>query len=120
MEKLVTWNAEIKSLRETVASQQVELDSLRTEVNTLKLTTDSYLFVRSRSFVTFLRDNMNKFSRSDAKIIQEENYAAHAEDSIVNAMMFKKRLRTDMKIFVTLYGITWSDVFEYGMCLLRL
>lgn len=42
----------------TIAAHEVEIASLRAELNALKLTTASYMDVRSRYFAAFLRDKI--------------------------------------------------------------
>lgn len=85
-----------------------------------KATTESYFAVRSRFFAVFLRDRVGNTTRTEQKLINEGDLAAHGGDPLTDAMMFKKRIRTDDKIFGLLYGMTWTRVMEYGMYLLQL
>lgn len=107
----------LKSGVETLKSR---VETLETEVSALKLTTDSYMNVRSRFFAVFLRDHSLRCSPSDYEVIKNGNTSAHEGDPLVDATMFKKRVRSDDKTFSLLYGISWQRVFEYGTCLFRL
>lgn len=49
------------------------------------------------------------------KLIKEENVAAHGGDPLTDAIMFKKRIRTDDKTFGLLYGMISARGLEYGM-----
>lgn len=111
---------QIASSSDQIASLQQKVELLESEVNALKATTDSYFAVRSRFFAVFLRDRIGKINRADQNLINEGNFAAHGGDPLTDAMMFKKRIRTDDKTFALLYGMSWARVIEYGMYLLQL
>lgn len=95
-------------------------ETLTNEVEALKMTTESYLSVRSRFFAVFLRDKLLKVTHADKKIIADGNMAAHCGDPLVDAVMFKKKIRSDDKTYYLLYGMQWQRVLEYGNFSLQL
>ncbi|MCJ1346726.1 hypothetical protein MMC31_004944 [Peltigera leucophlebia] len=105
---------EINKNTDRTACLLQEVESLKSDVTALKETTESYFAVRSRFFAVLLRDNFRKSTRADQRLIDEGNFVAHGGDPLADAVMFKKRFRTDDKTCGLLYGMTWGRVMEYA------
>jgi hypothetical protein len=121
LEEIENMKKQVKFLQEFRTSALVTMNTsdasnakLTADVQALKLSTDSFLTVRSRCFAIFLRDKIQRCSRTDAKVIKDGNVAAHEGDPLVDAMMYKKGVRSDHRTFTLLYGMPWQQVLDYG------
>ena len=107
--------SEIASLKKEVASHKTTITSQKDDIVALKATTETYYAARSRFFAVYIRDSGTVLSQEDRKLIHQGNIAAHEGNPVVDAMMFKRSIRTDESTFIRLYGLGWSKVLEYGV-----
>lgn len=82
------------------------MTALEVDVTSFKAITKSYFAIRSQFFAVFIQDKVGKTSKADQKLINEGNFAAHRGDLLINAMMYKKRIRADDKTFAILYDMS--------------
>lgn len=106
---------EIASHEMKIASLKKEVASQKDDVVALKATTETYYAVRNRFFAIYIRDSRAVLSQEDRELIHQGNIAAHEGNPVVDAMMFKRSIRTDESTFIRLYGLGWSKVLEYGV-----
>ncbi|KAG0133130.1 hypothetical protein HOY82DRAFT_641573 [Tuber indicum] len=115
--KVASQKKEIALLGKKVASQKKEINRLKKETYWLRISSRGYLLVRDRFISKFKRDILKNRSKSDGRIIEKGNVAAHWGDFRVDSMLYTSRglsgwpkkkkwpKRQDVDTFKALYGV---------------
>ncbi|KAJ5808793.1 hypothetical protein N7474_010062 [Penicillium riverlandense] len=119
-ESLVQLKEEVSELHEEASRLREEVSRLREELNDVKTTLsevrESLVNVRERNYLTFLRDHVTGFSKTNKDRIQTLNSSTvHGGDALLDAFMFLSRREDspeERRLFRRIYGLDAEKLQE--------
>ena len=113
--KLKTQQVKLKTQQAELKTQQAELTELLNRALTSTALQNDYSQVRNRFISVFKRDKLKAANKSDYKIIDKGNMAAHDADALADAALYTSLdLRSDTATFEILYGLHPERVSGMG------
>ena len=122
LESVARHDRDISGLHKKNAAQEQDISSLtdevarlREEMEVLKMGAEGFDGVRDRFISTYKRDVLDNADQHDRRVITKANVVVHSGDVLMDARIYKKRIRRDDETFESLYGLGWREVLsEYG------
>ena len=112
--KVKVLEAQLATIQEQLATTQEQLAITQDEMQNVKMLSAGYLQVRSRFISTFRRDVLHDTDIFDRRTIMEGNIVAHSGDAVLDALLYRDHVRTDFRIYIKLYGMTWGEVLAHS------
>jgi hypothetical protein len=111
-------STERPSFEQTMDEMHTQLSNLEREIDILDLANTTTFTLCNRFFATF-RAKVKPLSPADRNTLADDyhhNYISipSGGDPLLDAVMFRKGIRTDDRTFCLLYGIPWHRVLDYG------
>ena len=106
---------ENKTLKSTIDRQDAEIERQGVEIRELKETSPIGIKIRNRFFAGYLRNSRNDLYDEDhnQKSIKDDgNEAAHGGEPVIDARLFKERIRSDDDTYMELYGLGYAEVLK--------